>query len=134
MLTMIPDMLAAVGTDPADPAGPRMSPTAYPDDPLASVEYEMGAGEVLGEARSADRDVFLRTLAEATVGVALSLDEAAAWMRVVGDARLTLAARLGIEDDAWHEQIDESPYAFLHYLTFIQSALIGALTNALEEP
>lgn len=134
LLVSIPDWLADVGSDPKDPAGPRLNQSAYPDDPIASAEYEVAHGAVVEEARQEDREAFAATLAAAVDGVGLSEDEASAWMRVVGDARLALAARIGIEDDRWQRRVTKSPQMLLvHYLTHIQSSIIDALDALMEE-
>ncbi len=132
LLAALPRMLEAVGEHPADPAGPRLFQSPYPDDPLASVEYEMESGARLADGRTADREVFTRTLPRAVAGVLLSDDEAEAWMRVVGDARLALAARLGVESDEWESRADEPTFAVLHYLTFVQHGLVEALMHRLD--
>ncbi len=51
-------------------------------------------------------------------------------MRVIGDARLAIAARIGIEDDRWESQQPTDPQLLMvHYLTHLQGGLIEALTD-----
>ena len=133
LLSSLPAMLDDVGTDPLDPAGPRLNQSAYPDDPMASAEFEVSHTAALGAVRAADRETFAATVAGSATGVDLSEAEAESWMRVIGDARLALAARLGIEDDRWErESADEPQMLMVHYLTHLQDGLIEALSELME--
>ncbi len=61
-------------------------------------------------------------------------EDAQIWMRVIGDARLALAARMGIEDEAWEEDrslAESSEGAMLHYLGYVQDALVRLLNTDL---
>ena len=76
--------------------------------------------------RTADRDAFVRGVKESTI----SLEEAESWMRVIGEARLVLAARLGITKDGWEDEADptQSPeMALLGYLGYLQDSLVSIL-------
>lgn len=133
LLSSLPEMLDAVGTDPRDPAGPRLNQSAYPDDPMASAEFEVSHAAALEEVRTEDRSTFASTLGKSIEGVDLTEDQAASWMRVVGDGRLVLAARLGIEDDRWeHESPSDPQMLMVHYLTHLQSELIDALSRLMR--
>ena len=68
--------------------------------------------------------------------VELSMDQAEAWLLVLNESRLALAARIGIEEEGWggdgdDEDDDEMdpPLAFLHYLTYLH----GEITMVLME-
>ena len=101
---------------------------------MASAEYEVAYGAALEETRSKDRKVFAKTLNRAEKGVALTPHQAESWMRVVGDVRLALAARLGIDDNRWESRATRNPQMDLvHYLTHVQSGLIDALDVLMEE-
>ncbi len=130
VLASLPAMLDAVGTDPRDPAGPRLNQSAYPDDPIASAEFEVAHTAELDSVRTEDRTVFAATVDRSRAGVDLTEDQAASWMRVIGDARLAIAARIGIEDDRWESQQPTDPQLLMvHYLTHLQGGLIEALTD-----
>jgi hypothetical protein len=120
------DVVDGVGTDDGDPAIARLSYDARPDDGEASQRFrELTAGD-LDEARRIDREAFLRTI-DAQV---ITDDEAEAWMRVIGDARLALAARIGITDDGWEAGVGpgQPPELLLvSYLGGIQDALVRVL-------
>ena len=135
LLSSLPALLEGVGVDPRDPAGPRLNQSAYPDDPMASAEFEVAHTEELVAVRAADRAAFSATLERSVRGVDLDEDQAASWMRVVGEARLAIAARLGIDDDRWErERPDDPQMIMVHYLTHIQSGLIDALAELLDRP
>lgn len=148
-LEMIPDLLDSVGAAEGDPALRRLSPTAYLDDPAAQEEYGRLTQPELERERTADRRVLNQLLAARkqaeegepkTPGAkVLGEEEVAALLRVMNESRLTLAARLGIEDDAWEEAPDrpdqESPaMMLLRYLTFLQEALIETLAGPSPSP
>jgi hypothetical protein len=53
---------------------------------------------------------------------------------VLGDARLTLAARMGIDHAGWEDDrslAESRDGAMLHYLSYLQDALIQVLGAAL---
>ncbi|NNF63017.1 MAG: DUF2017 family protein [Acidimicrobiia bacterium] len=132
VLTGLPDWLASAGVDPRDPAGPRLNQSPYPDDPVASAEYEIEMDDEIEQRRSADREVFTTTLPRAVEGVELDVKQAEAWMRVVGDARLMLASRLGYtRNEQLNDEATSPQEHLLHYLTYVQSALIDAIGDLL---
>ena len=103
---------------------------AHPHDPEAQQRFQDLTGEMLDEARFADRDRLNETLEESS----LSLEDAEAWMRVIGDARLLLAARIGIEEDGWGEEpVEGEPVemSVLRLLGFLQDSLVVELMGAL---
>lgn len=109
----------------AGDAGGRFDYQAFPDDADAAADYRSLLGDTLANEQSDDRQRFADTLEERVID-----DETAmAWMRVIGDARIALAHRVGIEDDGWEEHLDPaSPeVALLHYLGYLQDALVGVL-------
>jgi hypothetical protein len=122
VLATLPDVIASV-----DDAGGRFDYRAHPDDPEAEDRYRDLVGDDLSSGREADRRRYAETLAESII----EPDTAEAWMRVVGDARLALAHRLGIESDGWEAHHDPSASpdaALLAYLGYIQDALVRTLT------
>lgn len=135
LLSSLPALLDGVGVDPRDPAGPRLNQSAYPDDAIASAEFEVAHSAELAALRDQDRRAFATSLPHTVAGVDLDEDQAASWMRVVGDARLVLAARLEIDDDTWETATPSDPQMIMvHYLTHIQSGLIEALSALLDDP
>lgn len=121
-LTAVPDIIAESGD-----AGGRFDYQAHPDDPEAEDAYRRLVGSNLDSLRRADRAAFITELDEAEI----SLDTAEAWMRVIGEARIALATRLGIEEDGWEARADpeaDPEMAMLTYLGFLQEELVSALT------
>ena len=128
VLKALPDLLESVGSD--DPAAARLEYVAHPDDAEADAGFHELVDAELDHDRTADRTSFEATLESREI----SLEEAGAWMRVIGEARLVMASRIGIEDDGWEESIDEDAdprVAVLHVLGHLQDSLVGELTAAL---
>ncbi|OFW66196.1 MAG: hypothetical protein A2Z12_07310 [Actinobacteria bacterium RBG_16_68_21] len=122
VLRGLPEVIAADGD-----AGGRLDYRAHPDDPTAEARYRDLIGEDLNRLRAADRRAFTRGLGRGEVTV----EDAEAWMRVVGEARIVLAARLGITDDGWEDDARttrDPEMALLAYLGYLQDALVTALS------
>ncbi len=130
---MIPQLLESVGEAPGDSAAERLDIGVYPDDPQATEEFRRLTSSEMAEGRSADRSAFVEVLDAAVTGSAvLSPEQAESWLLVLGEARLTLAARLGIETEGWGEEDSPEPaMALLHYLSWLQGALTEALLEGL---
>lgn len=132
VLSGLPAWLEHAGVDPRDPAGPRLNQSPYPDDPIASAQYEIDMDDEIDQRRREDRELFGTTLSQAVEGTELDAEQAEAWMRVVGDARLMLATRLGVTRNEQLNDPATSPQEhLLHYLTYIQSQLIDAIGDLL---
>jgi len=124
ILGALPALLLAV--DPDEPAADRLDPTVYPDDPGADAAYRDLTRGMLEEARTRDRSELAVTLGNDV----LTTEEADAWLRVIGEARLVLAARLGIDEDGWerHAAGDEPvEMSLLRLLGALQEDLVSAL-------
>lgn len=108
-------------------AGGRLDYLAHPGDVEAEQRYRDLIGDDLDRLRSADR----RTFGGGLAADELSLEDAEAWMRVLGEARIVLASRLGITEDGWEEDAatdDDPEMALLGYLGYLQDALVEALS------
>jgi hypothetical protein len=115
------------GLAPDDPAASRLDYVAHADDPEAEERFRDLTAGMLAEARTADRAAVRASLGAAT----LSDDDAGSWLRVIGEARLVLAGRMGIDEDGW-EGGDPPPgksaeWALLHGLGYLQDLLVAAL-------
>lgn len=133
LLRTLPSLLGSVGAAADDPAVRRLSLPAYPGDPSAQEEFDRYVGPELETARTADRETFA---AAVDAGERLSIEEAEAWLRVIGEARLVVAARKGIqiEDESWEDRVLEDPdLGLVAFLGYLQDGIVGALNTALEE-
>ncbi len=128
-LAQLPVLLATVGSQPDDPAAARLDVPVYLDEPEADEELRLWMREELDEARAADRSAFLELVAAAGEGTDASADEAEAFLRVLAEARLVLAARLGIEVEEDYGRIEAPDAAALDYLAALQTLLIRELAR-----
>lgn len=115
------------GLEPDDPAGSRLDYVAHADDPDAEERFRDLTAGMLEEARTADRTAVRATLA----APGLTGEEAESWLRVIGEARLVLASRAGVEDDGWEGAAappgKAAEWALLHGLGYLQDRLVAAL-------
>ena len=101
-----------------------------PDDPAADAYFREMIEDDLARARAEDRSRFTEILDRGSMGD----DDAQMWLRVLGDARLALAVRMGIEQEDWEDDLslaESRDGAMLHYLSYLQDALIQVLSAAL---
>lgn len=124
LIASLPDLLEQSG----DAEG-RFDYQVHPDDPDAEARYRELVGDSLEDLRRSDRLVLRRAAAADT----LDLEDAEAWMRVIGEVRLVLAGRLGIVADGWEDDADpeQSPeMALLTYLGYLQDRLVAVLPTS----
>jgi hypothetical protein len=122
--------------DPSsDPALARLSPAAYPDDPLRELEFEQMAGDDLAAGRLAA----LRELRDTAGADALDEEQSLAWLRTLNDLRLVLGTRLDVteesvvEDFAGDEAM-EAAFQLYGALGMIQGELLLAIDPEAVEP
>ena len=132
-LSDVPALLDSVGDDDGDPAADRFRPPVYLDDAGASDDWWRWMGPELEQAEAADRSAFELLVEGSEDGVVASPAEAEAMMRVLGRARLVLAARMGLEVEADYEDLAPQEAAVLDTLAQLQEALIAALTASRED-
>ncbi len=136
LLATLPGQLRAVLRGEAGPPGAhaRLFPRAS-EDPDVEASYRELAAEGLLEERLGAVDAFAETLGSgethrATWRVTLDEETAAAWLSATNDARLVLASLLGIaSEEDWESgpDPDDAASAVLHYLSWLQEALLAAL-------
>jgi hypothetical protein len=124
-LASVPGLL-----DNGDDAEGRLSYVTHPDDPSAERRYRDLVGDDLDVMRREDRALFERVVS----GDEVEPEDVEAFMRVVGEARLMLAARLGIERDGWESEMtpDDPEMALLAWLGYLQDAAVSTLSAVLE--
>lgn len=134
ILSRLASLLGGAGVEKDDPARTRLTPRIYADDAVASREFDRLAGKERVEARSADRETLNEGLIAAAKGPAtLSAEEAAAWVRVVGEARIVLAARKGLFDTGLPTgRVDDPEVALVMFLGAVQDELVGEMLKEME--
>jgi len=124
MLRRIPDLLGSL--EEGEAAAQRLAPVAY-QDPEEDAEFRRLVSGDMSSGRTTDRSGFASSIIDARV---LSSEQAQAWLRVLGEARLVLGARLGIAEDGWQIPSDaSSEFALLGYLGFLLEELVDALSQ-----
>lgn len=135
VLYQLGSLLGAAGVDKNDPARDRLQPKLYQDDERASREFDRLAEKERVELRSADRELFNEGLDDAVGGtMILSEEDAGAWARVLGEARIVLAARKGLfETGLPHESVGDPEIALVMFLGRLQEELVEEMMRKLED-
>jgi hypothetical protein len=128
------ETMAAVD-DPAaidDPVLRRLLPDAFPDDAEASAEFASATRERLAEGKAEGARQLAADLEHAPNGVVrLGPDEAVVWLKALGDVRLALAERVGIE--ALQHDV-RTPHGLMYaWLTWLQGSLVEAIDPSLAD-
>lgn len=123
-------MLESVGQMEGDPGEKRLNVPAYLGDAEAAEEWRRLMGDQIEDRRTEDREV-LRAVIEDEGKVEIEPARAEAILRVVNEARLVLAARLGIEVESDYEQLDAGGTVALHYLGLFIEDLTDELSRML---
>ena len=133
MLKRVSEVLQSVGVESDDPAIGRLRPSLYGPSEGADANIEAMMRDELETGRAADLSIVDEAL-QGSGNLVLTDEEADAWVRVLGDARLVVAARLGIEDDSWERDASGGfQKVFLQYLSYAQASLTDALLEQLED-
>ena len=134
-------LLESLGTPDDDPGAARLSPPVYLGDPEADAEWRRLAGSELDSSRRSDRSAFdlvLDALAEGgaegdKIGATIISDlEAAAFMRVVNEVRLVLAARWGVDTAEDFARLRPEADDVLVFLGWLVSDLADSLGEVLD--
>jgi hypothetical protein len=123
-------MLENVGQVEGDPGEKRLNVPAYLGDAEAAEEWRRLVGDQIEDGRAEDREV-LRSAVEGEDNVELEPAGAEAILRVVNEARLVLAARLGIEVASDYEHLDAGGTVALHFLGLFIEDLTDELSRML---
>lgn len=135
ILSRMATLVEGVGVEKDDSARQRLNPDVYPGDEAASREFERLAARERVEARAADRELFDKTLLKASGGeLLLSHAEAAAWARVLGEARVVLAARKGLFEAGLPTVMPSDPeVALVLLLGYLQEELVGEMLRTMGD-
>lgn len=106
----------------------RLLPVAAPSDPDASAEFASATRERLVAGKTEGAQRLIDDLASAPGGVLrLDEDEAVVWLKALGDLRIALAERVGI--DALQAG-GHTPQAMIYgWLTWLQGSLVEAVED-----
>jgi hypothetical protein len=117
----------------------RLFPPAYPDDVAAQAEFASLMGDDLIDAKRRSISSVTGTLERGEVRrgawrLALSSEEAADWLAVLNDARLTLGTRLGVTEEIYERELPvDHPEAHAHevfrYLGWLEENLVDTLMS-----
>ncbi len=124
-LQTVPELLESVDRD--EPAGRRLAASVYLDDPIADLEWWSLMEDEVTASRNADRSAFIEVMASAARGVVASVDEAEAILRVLAEARLVLAARIGLQREEDLDSLEGPAKDAMSMLAVLQELLIGVL-------
>lgn len=135
ILSRLPTLVEGAGIDKDDPARHRLNPAIYPEDEASSREFERLVAKERVEVRSADRELFDETLRRAAGGrLLLNGEESAAWARVLGEARIVLAARKGLFDSGLPTGLPTDPeLALVLLLGHLQEELVSEMLRTMED-
>ena len=126
-LADVPVALSSIVRDRDDPASARLQVPVYLDDQASDHEYWELMGAELDRERAADRSTFARLTEEAVDGVRVSREDAHAYLRVLVEARLVLASRMGVEVEEDYEDLGPEQSGVLGALAELQVLLLRAL-------
>lgn len=121
-----------------DPVLQRLFPNPYPHDAEASSDFRRFTERDQRQRKITDARVVADALAATDGGrhaVVISLDQAPSWLKTLAALRLSLATRLGIDDEEAMADLaalpDEDPralmYSVFEWLGFAQETLVGCL-------
>lgn len=127
LLSQLPEFLSSLGDPTVDPGAARLRSPVYLEDDQASEEWWRLMASEFEQSRAADRSAFAMILESAGAGTVASPAEAEALLRVLNEARLALAARLGVEEEGDMELLEPDDQAALDYLAGMQQLLVVAL-------
>jgi Domain of unknown function (DUF2017) len=112
----------------SDPAVARLFPSAYPDDPLGSLEFEQATGDALLDGRLQAAS----TVESTTEADTLTEEQLLQWLAVVNDLRLVLGIRLEVTEETTEDAFagDEArsgAYDLYVFLTWLESEIVEVL-------
>ncbi|MES2092375.1 MAG: DUF2017 domain-containing protein [Actinomycetota bacterium] len=132
LASQLSDLIENRESEDDDPAMSRLLPDAYPDDAEASAEFRRFTADDLASRKSANArrivaDLAIASVATSATVVKVDAQAAQAWLRSLTDIRLTIAARLGIEEDDDLGAEDPVLHDLYDWLGFVQGSLVDCL-------
>ena len=135
IMARLATLLESQASDRRDPASDAVDAPLYPDDAVASREFSRFAARERNQSRALDRERFTKRLDEMKSGSILLGDaDAAAWARVLAEARVSLAARHGLFDQGLPEDGSiTTDTALIVLLGHVQGDLIAVMLEKMED-
>lgn len=132
LASQVAQLLAERADGEPDPAIARLLPEAYPDDAEASAEFRRFTTDDLADrkifnARQLAHDLAGASAATSVTKVQLGVQSASAWLKALTDIRLTIANRLGIENDNDVGSGEPALLDLYDWLGFVQGSLIDTV-------
>jgi hypothetical protein len=132
LAAQVTELIQDRATWDTDPAVRRLLPNAYTDDAEASAEFRRFTVDGLAERKAANAAKMIADLTDAAAAksaskVRLTDSSAQAWIRSLTDIRLTVASRLGIEEDDDLGSEDPELLELYGWLGFVQGSLVDCL-------
>lgn len=135
ILSRLDDLVGSAGDKRDDPARERLFPAIYADDEAATREFQRLSQLERVRLSMADRERFAETLGQATSDtLVLSREDAAIWARVLGQARIILAARHGLFESGLPDDSPQNPdVALVMLLGYLLQDLAGEMLKTMED-
>ncbi|MDJ0335574.1 DUF2017 domain-containing protein [Salinibacterium sp. G-O1] len=112
---------------PLDPALARLLPDAYRNDHTAASEHRQLTELGLVDRKIANAEAVVASLTNDPVELTDAI--AQSWLRTLTDLRLTLAARLHIEDDGDEGTGDDAMLDVYDWLGYLQGTLLETIEH-----
>ncbi|UYM04152.1 DUF2017 domain-containing protein [Solicola gregarius] len=128
---------------PDDPVLARLFPDAYGDDEESAAEFRRFTEPALAASKIDNATTVMQTLlagglqldgseqSATSIEVELDADGVQAWLRSLTDVRLSVAVRLGLDDEGMHADADDEGAALMadiyDWLGYVQESLVQAL-------
>lgn len=129
VLEALPGLLAGVGEIDDDPAARRLFPAAYGDD-ADEREFRRFAGGEIERGLDSDRQIAADVIARLGKGSAtVTPAEAEGFVRAIGSARLTIAARHGLLSLEELPPPGSPQETIVGFLAIIQDELVQVLLD-----
>jgi hypothetical protein len=126
----LPLLETATAVAPADPPARYPWFRAHPGDETAEARFrDLTAGSLEAD-READRARFAASLERGTLGP----EDAAAWLRVLAEARLVLAGRLRVTEAGWEGTAPGPGLALMQLFGCVQDELATTLLPGAGRP
>ena len=135
IMTQLAGLLGGRAADRGSPTVATVDSPLYPEDAAASREFERFAAKERSQSRALDRERFAEKLDQLRSGsIVLDDADAAAWARVLAEARVSLAARHGLFERGLPDDGSiTTDTALIVLLGHVQSDLVAVMLEKMED-